>query len=139
MSEKVLVEVTDKGAIYVDETRISARSTKWGQHRIVASFTCSSSQVGTALVERGFQDLAQKIDAPVYVDQIWHPMTRTPSVRKMITCLGADGKEYSDLCYSSHRGCIIEPVTNRDAEPVIGPMRGWKYQKMETSTSKQRV
>jgi hypothetical protein len=58
----------------------------------------------------------------------WNPMSRKPAAFKPITCLGADGEEYAGLCFSTHRGEIIEPITNKAAEPVIGPMRGWKYE-----------
>ena len=58
----------------------------------------------------------------------WNPMSRKPAAFTPITCLGADGEEYAGLCLSTHRGEIIEPITNKAAEPVIGPMRGWKYE-----------
>jgi hypothetical protein len=57
----------------------------------------------------------------------WNPMTRKPAAFRPITCLGADDVEYAGLCYSTHRGEIIEPITNKAAEPEIGPIRGWKY------------
>lgn len=36
---KVLVEVTNRGAVYVNDTRVTGRATKWGTHNII----CSSS------------------------------------------------------------------------------------------------
>ena len=32
---KVLVEVTNKGAVYIDDTRVTGRATKWGTHNII--------------------------------------------------------------------------------------------------------
>jgi hypothetical protein len=58
----------------------------------------------------------------------WYPVTRKPRAYEPIICLGADGKEYCGLCYSAHRAETIEPITNRAAEPVIGPIQGWRYQ-----------
>lgn len=37
--KKVLVEVTDKGAVYANGTRITGRHTKWGVHNIVCTST----------------------------------------------------------------------------------------------------
>lgn len=37
--KKVLIEVTDKGAVYANDTRITGRHTKWGIHNTV--FTTS--------------------------------------------------------------------------------------------------
>ncbi len=58
----------------------------------------------------------------------WHPMTRKPAAFRPITCLGADDVEYGGLCYSTHQGEIIDPITTLTAEPRIGPMKGWKYE-----------
>lgn len=57
----------------------------------------------------------------------WNKMSRKPAAFELITCLGADDVEYAGLCYSSHRKAIIDPITNKDAEPVIGPIKGWRY------------
>ncbi|NDV52856.1 hypothetical protein [Salipiger sp. PrR003] len=62
------------------------------------------------------------------MSETWQPMTRKPAAYRAITCLGADGKEYAGLCFSGHHGEIIEPLSNLAAEPVIGPMGGWKYE-----------
>lgn len=61
----------------------------------------------------------------------WFPMTRRPKAYEPIICLGADDKEYRGLCYSAYWGRIIDPVTNRDAEPVIGPIKSWRYPSSE--------
>jgi hypothetical protein len=58
----------------------------------------------------------------------WNPMRRKPAAYKPITCVGADDVEYAGLCYSEHRGEIIEPISNKSAEQVIGPLKGWKYE-----------
>ena len=58
----------------------------------------------------------------------WNSMKRKPAAFTPITCIGADGREYAGLCFSTHRGTIIDPISNKDAEPVIGPMQGWRYQ-----------
>lgn len=53
---------------------------------------------------------------------------RVPADYRPVTCVGADGREYGGLCYSPRRGEIIEPITNKAAEPVIGPIRSWYYE-----------
>ena len=63
--KKVLLEVTDKGAIYVDNTRITDRSTKWGVHTTVFSTVCNREDVVSVLVENGFN--IKRIDDPVYM------------------------------------------------------------------------
>lgn len=62
---KVLLEVTDKNAIYVDNTRITDRSTKWGVHTTVFSIVCRREDVVNVLVENGFN--TKRIDDPVYM------------------------------------------------------------------------
>lgn len=39
MTKKVLVEVTDRGAVYVNGGRITGRHTKWGVHRTIFTST----------------------------------------------------------------------------------------------------
>lgn len=62
---KVKLEVTDRGAIYVDDTRITDRSTKWGLHKIVFSTLCEKSHVVDALVANGHS--TTRIDDPAYI------------------------------------------------------------------------
>ena len=62
---KVLLEVTDKGAIYIDNTRITDRSTKWGVHTTVFSTVCNREDVLGVLVKNGFS--TKRIDDPVYM------------------------------------------------------------------------
>lgn len=62
---KVLLEVTDKGAIYVNDTRITDRSTKWGVHTTVFSTVCNREDVLEVLTKNGFS--TKRIDDPVYM------------------------------------------------------------------------
>ena len=62
---KVRLEVTDKGAIYIDDTRITDRSTKWGVHTTVFSTVCNREDVLDVLVKNGFS--TARIDDPVYM------------------------------------------------------------------------
>lgn len=64
-SKQVLLEVTDKGAIYVDNTRITDRSTKWGMHQIVFSRMCKKQDVVKTLVDFGYN--TKRIDDPYYL------------------------------------------------------------------------
>ena len=50
---RVNVEVMDLNAIYVDDTRITARSTKWGPQVMVAVFTCEQKEAVAQCLERG--------------------------------------------------------------------------------------
>lgn len=62
---KVRLEVTDKGAIYIDDTRITDRSTKWGVHTTVFSTVCNREDVLDVLVKNGFS--TKRIDDPAYM------------------------------------------------------------------------
>ena len=62
---KVRLEVTDKGSIYIDDTRITDRSTKWGVHTTVFSTVCNREDVLDVLVKNGFS--TKRIDDPVYM------------------------------------------------------------------------
>lgn len=66
----VEVEITNKGAIYVDGTRITDRSTKWGNHSILDSFVCKKKEVVAECVVRGYQLYVRNIDDQFYLDQI---------------------------------------------------------------------
>lgn len=63
---KVILEVTDKGAIYVNNTRITDRSTKWGVHTTVFSTVCNREDVVNVLVANGFS--TKRIDDPLYME-----------------------------------------------------------------------
>lgn len=62
----VTLEVTNKGAIYVNNNRITDRSTKWGLHNIVFSTTCKKEDVVKTLKAYGFP--TNKIDEPEYME-----------------------------------------------------------------------
>lgn len=61
----VKLEVTNKGAIYVNDTRITDRSTKWGLHSIVFSTLCERDKVLDTLVTNGYS--TKRIDDPTYM------------------------------------------------------------------------
>ena len=63
--KQVLLEVTDKGAIYVNNTRITDRSTKWGLHNIIFSRMCAKQDIVKTLVEHGYS--TKRIDDPEYM------------------------------------------------------------------------
>ena len=62
MSQKVKVEVTDKDAIYVNGTRVTDRSTKWGSHIVIDTFDCERKDVDAECRARGYTAAADKID-----------------------------------------------------------------------------
>jgi aspartokinase len=57
MSKKLQIEVTDKNAVYVNGTRITDRSTKWGVHHTVFTITTYSKNVTKILNIHGFTNL----------------------------------------------------------------------------------
>lgn len=59
----------------------------------------------------------------------WWPITRRPAAHRTLVCLTEDEREYSGLAYVPMRGGIIEPITNHLAEPVIGRIVGWRYER----------
>lgn len=61
----VKLEVTDRGAIYVNDTRITDRSTKWGLHSIIFSTVCDRDKVLDTLVANGYS--VKRIDDPTYI------------------------------------------------------------------------
>jgi hypothetical protein len=65
----VNVELTNKNAIYVDGTRITNRSTKWGIHDIICSFICEKDNVVSECLKRGFQKHVDMIDLDFYERQ----------------------------------------------------------------------
>lgn len=50
-NETVSVEVTDKNAIYVNNSRITNGNTKWGIHYTFRSFECLNNEVVSKLIE----------------------------------------------------------------------------------------
>lgn len=63
--KRVKLEVTDKGAIYVNDTRITDRSTKWGVHSIIFSTVCETDKVLDTLITNGYN--IKRIDDPEYM------------------------------------------------------------------------
>lgn len=51
------VTVTDKRAVYINHTRITSRSTKWGVHNTIDEFRCAAKNVRRRLQERGHASL----------------------------------------------------------------------------------
>lgn len=50
----VKLEVTDKDAVYVNDERISFRSTKWAVHNIVFETQCEADEVTQTLEDSGY-------------------------------------------------------------------------------------
>ena len=76
MTKDVTVAITDKGAIYIDDTRITNRNTKWGVHNSLDNFSCPQHEVVAQCVERGWGGHVRNIDTVPYTDQI-HAMKET--------------------------------------------------------------
>lgn len=57
------VTVTDKGAVAINDTRITSRGTKWGIHYTIDEFRCTAKNVRSRLIERGHDKIT--LD-PVY-------------------------------------------------------------------------
>ena len=56
-TKKVNVEVTDKGAVYINGTRITGRGTKWGVQNIVFQTKVPLDQVVQTLRDNGFENI----------------------------------------------------------------------------------
>ena len=54
------LEVTDRGAIYINGHRVTNRSTKWGTHTIIFSVKTPANLVRQTLADNGFGHI--KID-----------------------------------------------------------------------------
>lgn len=52
--KRVLMEVTDKGAVYINGTRVTGHDTKWGHHRIVHVGRVYPHRVSHNLIKHGF-------------------------------------------------------------------------------------
>lgn len=53
--KKVNVEITDRGAVYVNDTRITGRHTKWGIHNTVCTLKkISLDNVRQAIADAGY-------------------------------------------------------------------------------------
>lgn len=61
------VQITNKNAIYVNDTRITNRSTKWGVHNTVAEFQARTPrEVLQGVVAQGFPNLLSLVDYEPY-------------------------------------------------------------------------
>jgi hypothetical protein len=54
MKRRVLMEVTNLGAVYINGTRVTDRSTKWGVHRTVYTGRVYAHRVTHNLVKHGY-------------------------------------------------------------------------------------
>jgi biopolymer transport protein ExbD len=52
--KQVTVEVTNQGAVYVDNHRITGRETKWGVHHTIFAIKVNKDDVAKALHEHGY-------------------------------------------------------------------------------------
>jgi predicted GH43/DUF377 family glycosyl hydrolase len=55
------VTVTDKNTVYVNDTRITGRGSKWGIHYTVDEFRCAAKNVRNRLIQRGYGNI--RLDA----------------------------------------------------------------------------
>ena len=59
----MIVEITDRDAIYVNNHRITNRLTKWGVHQVIQYFTIKRKKdLKNELIDRGFENLINLID-----------------------------------------------------------------------------
>jgi hypothetical protein len=63
---QVSVVVTERGAVYVNDSRITHRGTKWGLQNVLDTFECEREQVRDELLARGWAKHAENIDTPGY-------------------------------------------------------------------------
>ena len=59
--KRVKMEVTNRGAVYINGTRVTDRDTKWGVHTIVHSGRVYPHRVTHNLVKHGYAHI--KLDA----------------------------------------------------------------------------
>lgn len=60
------VQITNTSAIYVDNSRITSRATKWGIHTVLADFNCDDADVVKECLARGFEHAVRMIDTEPY-------------------------------------------------------------------------
>jgi len=63
----VEVDITSQNAIYVDGTRITNRSTKWGTHHTLATFKCQRRHVRENCIDLGYERCVKLIDDKNYL------------------------------------------------------------------------
>lgn len=61
MAKRVTIEVTSNGAVYVNNSRITGRDTKWGIQQTVFTTKCLATQVSKTLADNGYGHI--KLDA----------------------------------------------------------------------------
>ena len=62
----VEVHIINQGAIYVDNHRITNRSTKWGVMVVQETFNCLKKDVVMECFKRGYHHHIKNIDDPDY-------------------------------------------------------------------------
>ena len=70
MTKEVCLEVMTNGAIYVDGTRITNRSTKWGILYTEWSTECKREDVLGVLTENGYERHFRLIDDEEYAEEL---------------------------------------------------------------------
>lgn len=70
MKKTVTVTVCDRGAIYVDDIRITNRNTKWGLRKTLSEFSCPAGSVVQELSRRGYTSHIRNIDTVPYTGSI---------------------------------------------------------------------
>ena len=85
MTKPTLVEVkvTDKNAIYVNDTRITDRGTKWGVHSVVFAAYLPADDIVSPLLLAGHGKAVKRIDYEPYLSQARpkEPPTCKPSLQ----------------------------------------------------------
>lgn len=62
----VYVTICERGAIYVNESRITTRATKWGARATLAEFECPQEDVARKVKDMGFRGYLRNIDTAPY-------------------------------------------------------------------------
>jgi hypothetical protein len=60
-AKRVKMEVTNLGAVYINDIRVTGRHTKWGTHLVVFSRRVAATRVTANLVKHGYGHI--KLDA----------------------------------------------------------------------------
>lgn len=66
-SKMVQVVACERNAIYVNNTRITHRGTKWGLRATLASFECGPDEVVAECMARGLREHVRAIDTEPYL------------------------------------------------------------------------
>lgn len=65
----VSVTICERGAIYVNDSRITCRATKWGVLAALAEFECPQEDVARRVRDTGFGEYLKNIDTEPYSTQ----------------------------------------------------------------------